>query len=208
MKAAIYARVSTSEDLDRQDPETQLVRLRDWAKALGLEVHKEYVDRASGADTKRPAIDRMLRAVRTRKVDTILIVRLDRIMRSTKGLLDLLEYLKRWGVGLRCLDQPIDTDSPEGDLILTIIAAVAQYERELVRARVRDGMARAKKYGTRSGKPIGRPRNRFPKKLLMEAQGRLDVGEPFAAVARSLGVPRTSLRRALTVLKGGTKTRD
>jgi site-specific DNA recombinase len=100
MRVGLYARVSTSED--RQDPENQLRRLREFASARGFEVIEEYVDQASGADPNRPALTAMMEAARKGRVGAVAIVRLDRIMRSTINLLRVLEDMESWGVHLIC----------------------------------------------------------------------------------------------------------
>jgi len=152
MKVALYARVSTSDE--SQDPETQLRRLRERAAFAGWEVIGEYVDHKSGKDARRPELQRLLKDCRERKIDLILIIRLDRMMRSVKNLLSVLEDLERWNVALECVDQPIETHSAMGRMMITILGAVAEFERELISERVKDGMARAKA----EGKHVGRPR--------------------------------------------------
>ena len=191
MKVALYARVSTSED--RQDPENQLRRLREFASARGFEVVKEYVDRASGADPNRPALTAMMEAARKGQIGAIAIVRLDRIMRSNINLQRILEDLESWNVRLICLDQPIDTSSPIGRLLVTVTGAVATFERELISERVRDGMARAKAEGVH----VGRPR-----RTIDQAQVRLlfDEGCSKTEVARLLGIPRSTLVSRLSKL--------
>lgn len=164
MRAALYARVSTI-DKD-QDPEVQLRRLRDYASSRGLEVLPQhvYVDHRSGRTTDRPGLQRMLKDARRREFDLILIVRLDRIMRSTRNLLNMLEELGNAGVGLYCLDQSIDTSSAAGKLLTTVLGAIAQFEAEVGSDRVRDGLARAKA----SGKTLGRPRGSKDKRKRRE----------------------------------------
>jgi len=152
MKVALYARVSTSDE--SQDPETQLRRLRERAKLAGWEVVGEYIDHKSGKDAHRPELQRLLKDCRERKINLILIIRLDRMMRSVKNLLSVLEDLERWNVALECVDQPIETRSAMGRMMITILGAVAEFERELISERVKDGMARAKA----EGKHVGRPR--------------------------------------------------
>jgi DNA invertase Pin-like site-specific DNA recombinase len=193
VKVALYARVSTSED--RQDPENQLRRLREFASARGFEVVEEYVDRASGVDPNRPALTEMMEAARKGTVGAVAIVRLDRIMRSTINLLRVLEEMEAWGVHLICLDQPIDTSTPSGRLLTTIIGAVATFERELISERVRDGMARAKA----NGKHVGRPLCRID---MDQALRLLEEGLSKTEVARTVGVPRSTLLTRLSkVLK-------
>jgi putative DNA-invertase from lambdoid prophage Rac len=163
MKVALYARVSTPKtdkkvtnegDRMRQDPETQLIKLRAFAAARGYEVSKEYVDRISGKDANRRALKSMMEAAFRHEFDAILIVRLDRIMRSLANFALINEQLSAAGVGLICTDQLIDTTTPAGRLQQNILAAFAEYEREAIRERVLDGIARARS----EGKKLGRPR--------------------------------------------------
>ena len=163
MKVALYARVSTplnskkklrEGDRARQDPETQLVKLREFAAARGYEVHQVYVDRMSGKDSNRPALDAMMEDAYHRRFEVILIVRLDRIMRSIANFVTLNQMLQAYGVGLICTEQLIDTTTPAGRLQQNLLVAFAEYERDIIRERVLDGMARARA----EGKQFGRPR--------------------------------------------------
>lgn len=163
LKVALYARVSTGVnekkhladgDRSKQDPETQLLRLRAYANAMGWTVYDEYVDRASGADTRRPQLLRMMEDARTRKIDIIVTTRLDRIMRSLSNLLNIMEDLDRWKVGFVCTEQSIETQTATGRLLIQLLGAVAEFERELIADRVSEGVARAKA----QGKHLGRPR--------------------------------------------------
>lgn len=149
MKVALYARVST---IDKgQDPETQLQKLRSFAESKGYLVVGEWYDKASGADPNRPQLVEMLQKSRT--YDAIIITKLDRMMRSTKNLLNMLEDFDKKGVALICVDQPIETGTAMGRLLIQILSAVAEFERELTRDRVKDGLARARKEGKRLGRP-------------------------------------------------------
>lgn len=204
-KCALYARVSTIDK--NQDPEVQLIRLRNFAEARGFEVHDEYVDFTSGADPNRPELTRMLQDARKRTIHAILIVRLDRMMRSTINLLEVVKDLELWNVNLVVLDQPVETGTAIGRLLITVLGAVAEFERELLRERTIDGMAKAKAHGTRSGRPIGRPPAIIPPDVVQEALRLLDAGKGLRMVSSTLGVPRSSLRRAVeearAVQKGG-----
>jgi len=155
MRVALYARVSTS-DKD-QNPETQLLPLREFAAAQGWTVAGEYVDHASATDLRgRTAWRQLLDRAAKRKVDLILVWKLDRAFRSVAHTANVTEDLRRWGVGLRSYSEPwLDTSgtSPVGDLMLNILASFAQFERALIAERVRAGMARAKRQGRRLGRP-------------------------------------------------------
>jgi DNA invertase Pin-like site-specific DNA recombinase len=150
-RVALYARVST-HDKD-QDPDNQLVKLRSFAESRGWAVYGEYVDMKSGADASRPDLDRMLKAARGHAFNAIIIVRLDRIGRSVRNLLNLIDDLKRFNVELICTDQEIDTSSPAGKLLFTLLGAISEFELELIRDRTKDGLARARSQGKRLGRP-------------------------------------------------------
>jgi DNA invertase Pin-like site-specific DNA recombinase len=154
-RAAFYARVSTT-DKD-QDPDTQLLLLREFAQAQDWTVQGEYVDRASATDLKnRTAWRQLLDLAAKRRIDTILVWKLDRAFRSVAHMAQVTEQLRRWKVGLRSYSEPwLDTSgtSPVGDLMLNILASFAQFERSLIAERVRASMARARKAGVHVGRP-------------------------------------------------------
>ena len=156
MKAALYARVSTSDK--EQNPENQLIRLREYAQRQGWDFEELPGEFASAATLDRPIFEQLLDRCRRREFDAIVIVRLDRMMRNLQTQLQIMEELETRGVRLVCLDQPIDTGSAAGRFQLQMLAAVAEFERGTMVERILDGIARAKRQGTRSGKPIGRPR--------------------------------------------------
>ena len=151
MRIALYARVSRF-DKD-QNPENQLIKLRSFAERHQWAVYREYVDYASGAKPSRPQFDEMLSDARARQFDAILIVRIDRLARSTRHLLNILEELQHFGADLICTDQEIDTKSPAGKLLFTILGAVSELELDLIRERTKDGLARARAQGKRIGRP-------------------------------------------------------
>lgn len=119
----------------------------------GYEIAGQYVDIASGADQRRPALDDLLKDAKAGRFDKILCTKIDRLARSITNLLYIMESLDRWGVGVEFLDQPIDTGTASGRMMLTVLGALAEFERELIRDRTRDGLARA----AAQGHPPGRP---------------------------------------------------
>src|ERR671922_2462961 len=146
-RVAIYARVST---IDKgQDPETQLLVLRDYAARRGLVPAGEYVDYASGRRDDRPQYQALLAAARQRRIDVVLVWRYDRFARSTQALVHALNEFHRLGVDFISYQENIDTTTPQGELIFTVMASLAQFERALISERVKAGMARAKAQGKR-----------------------------------------------------------
>lgn len=162
MKVALYARVST----DKQETDNQMIRLNEWAGNMKWEVFDRYVDIASGKNAKRPELTRMLQDAKKHRFDTIIAVKLDRIGRSVIDVRNIVENLLNWDVGLKMLDQDIDTKSSSGRFTLTILSAVAEFERELIVERVNDGLARAVK----EGKTLGRPKNTLSKYQIEKAK--------------------------------------
>jgi DNA invertase Pin-like site-specific DNA recombinase len=148
-RAAVYVRVS----LDSQDTAMQETELKHSAERRGWET-KVYRDHAqSGAKEKRPGLDALMADVRRGKVDVVMVWALDRLARSVKHLLELAEEFNALGVHLVALKQSIDTSSPAGMLTYVVLSAVAAFERDMLRERVRAGLAQAR----RSGKQLGRP---------------------------------------------------
>jgi DNA invertase Pin-like site-specific DNA recombinase len=151
MKAAIYARVST----DDQDPENQVSQLKDYANRMGYDIHDVYVDKGeSGLKDNRPAFNEMLKAMRLRMFDLVLVWKLDRIGRSLQHLLQILQEMQNKNIGFCCLTQNIDTTTAAGKLMFHIIGAFAEFESSLISERTKAGMLRAKL----AGKHVGRPR--------------------------------------------------
>ena len=196
LRVALYARVST-RDKD-QDPQLQLVPLREYVAARGWQA-VEYVDTAAAGDlAHRTAWARLLADVAQRRVDLVMVWKLDRAFRSTLDALDALRRLEHAGVGFASLTQPeLDTTSATGRLVFTILAAVAEMERELIRDRVREGMRHAARQGKRIGRPpaAGRPGfvRRWPAVRAELASGRLSRRQ----AARQLGIGTATLARLL-----------
>jgi DNA invertase Pin-like site-specific DNA recombinase len=152
MKLAIYARVSTN----MQSPELQLADLRAYAVARGFAVYREYVDLGvSGSKSSRPELDAMMNDAKKRKFDMVLVWRFDRFARSTRHLITALEDFRSLGIAFVSYQENLDTSSPMGNAIFTIIAAVAQLERDMIRERVTAGVRRAiQKRGTWGRKAV------------------------------------------------------
>ncbi|MEE8550354.1 MAG: recombinase family protein [Gemmatimonadota bacterium] len=198
MRVALYARCSTAD----QSVDLQLDGLRDYAKVRGFEVVEEYLDEAqSGATARRPGLDQLLDDAHRRRFDAVVVWKLDRLGRSLHHLLTVAGEFEALGVDLIVLDDGIDTTTPAGKLFFQIRGAFAEYERALIRERTIAGVAAAK----RRGKRLGRPRVHVP---LSRAQTLLAEGLSMAAVARELGIARSSLHRALSknVSDGATVT--
>jgi DNA invertase Pin-like site-specific DNA recombinase len=199
-RVAIYARVST-RDRD-QDPALQLHPMREYTVARGWEA-TEYVDHASAADMAgRADWARLLVDVRLRRVDLVMVWKLDRAFRSSLHCLRTLETWEHAGVGFRTLTQDIDTTTSTGRLLLTILAAVAEFERALIAERVREGMANARRKGARIGRPRADERPHVARHLA-EVAAAIDAHQMSKrAAAKRLRVGIGTLERLLTALKG------
>ena len=184
MRAALYARVSTAD----QTCENQMLELRGYVAARGW-TGTEFIDSGiSGAKDKRPALDQLLIAVRRRKVDVVVVWSLDRLGRSLRHLIALLDEFQGTGVGFISLREGLDCTTPAGRLQWQIIGAISEFERARIQERVKAGLARAKAQGTR----LGRPRRRIDAERLATV-----AGLPAREAARRLGVPRSTVQRWL-----------
>ena len=149
---AIYARVSRGQG---QDPEMQLQELREFCQRRGWAAAKEYVDAGvCGAREHRPQLDRLMADCRRRRLDAVIVYRYDRFARSLRQLVNALEEFRSLGIEFISLHEGVDTSTPNGRLVFGIFASIAEFERELIRDRVRSGIAAARS----KGKKLGRPR--------------------------------------------------
>jgi DNA invertase Pin-like site-specific DNA recombinase len=181
-RAALYFRVSTAD----QTPDAQIRELRIYAEQRDFDVVEEFVDTASGATRSRPELDRMIAVVRKRKVDVVLVWAFDRFARSTSHLATTLEEFQALGVDFVSYNQQIDTTTPAGKLTFHVLAAIAEFEREMIRERVRSGMAVAKQRGTKSGNPIGRPKQTASQ--VSDMRRLRKQGVSYRQIAKKLGV--------------------
>ena len=182
MRAAIYARVSTFD----QEPENQLAELRRYAAARGWDA-KEFVDHGvSGAKERRPALDAMVADATRRRVDAVVVWRLDRLGRNLKHLITLIDELQAMGIAFVSLGEGIDATTPAGKLQLHILAAIAEFERARIQERVMAGLARAKA----QGKKLGR-RPHVISAVRLESAAHLSLRK----AADALGVSHTVVQR-------------
>jgi DNA invertase Pin-like site-specific DNA recombinase len=151
-RAAIYGRVST----DGQTTDNQIVALREVAARRGWDIAEVYLDNgisgAKGRD-QRPGFDRMLKDASQRKFDVVMAWAIDRMGRSLRDLIEVIEHLEATGVDLYLDQQNIDTTTPAGKLLFQVTGAFAEFERSMIRQRVNAGLARAKAQGKRLGRP-------------------------------------------------------
>jgi len=186
-RVALYARVST---LAGQDPEMQLRELREYCERRGLQIVEEFVDKGvSGSKEGKPALDRLLTMCRKRFVDAVVVYRYDRFARSLRQLVNALEEFRSLGIDFISLHEGVDTSTPNGRLIFGIFASIAEFERELIRDRVRSGIASARA----KGKRLGRPRRDVDAAKITLLRGQ---GLSWAAIAVELAIGEGTVRRA------------
>ncbi len=194
-RVALYARVSTTD----QSTDSQLLDLRRYVADRGWRTFKEYADNGiSGTKDNRPALNELMDDAKKRRFDVLLVWRFDRFARSTKHLILALEEFKNLGIDFVSYQENIDTSSPLGSAIFTIISAVAQLERDIIVERVKAGLRRAKAQGKR----LGRPRASID----LEKLHRLHCeGLSHRQIAVELGISHASVGRMLRNTNG-TKT--
>jgi DNA invertase Pin-like site-specific DNA recombinase len=187
MRAALYARVSTH---DQQTLGLQAEAMTAYVKGRGWEAVRQVKDVGSGAK-ERPAREGLLKAARRREVDVVVVWRLDRWGRSLPDLVVTLRELTELGVGFVSLTEALDLTTPTGRAMAGMLAVFAVFERDVLRERVRAGIAQAR----REGRPHGRPRSAS---LKAEDVRRLRADRvSHSEIARRLGIGRTSARRFL-----------
>lgn len=189
MRAALYTRVSTH---DQQTLPLQQEALRDYAARRGWDVVWEVSEIVSGAaGVKRPGRDELLQAAKRREVDAVLVWRLDRWGRSVADLVNSLAELEAVGVAFVSVTEALDLTTPAGRAMAAMVAVFAQFEREILRERVKAGIAQAKA----RGKPMGRPKTAATQGEPVRALQAQGLSQ--AEIARRLGIGRTSVRRLL-----------
>lgn len=185
MRIAIYTRISTTgQSTDRQSRE-----LRSYAHARGWKIMREVQEVASGASRKRPLREDVLQLARTRAIDAVLVQALDRWGRSVQDLVLTMAELETLGVAF-VVPGHIDMTTPTGRMLAHFLGAVAEFERELIRERVRSGLAHAKSKGKRLGRPRATPIR------VEEGLALLDRGSTYKEASRQSGVSVSTLLRA------------
>lgn len=193
IRAAIYARVSTTD----QNNEIQVAELTEYVTRRGWALAGTYQDQMSGAKARRPGLDKLLNDARLRKFDAVLVWKLDRFGRSLMNCVQGIQELAALDIRFIAVSQGIDTDqaNPTSRLLLHILAAVSEFERELIRERVRAGVHNAKK----NGKQLGRP------KVIFDRQKAIDMrraGMSLPKIAEALGVGYGTVVRVVGIGKG------
>ena len=183
-KVALYARVSTT----KQDETLQLPRLRKLAEIRGFEIYKEYQDEASGKDQYRPAWQNLMADAKEGKFSAIMVVKLDRVMRSVVNLNTVLGQLQVYKVRLITEDMgEINPDNPNGKLLMQFLAAIAEWERETISTRTKDALQEKKAAGVRLGR---KPRDDLPLREI--AQDRID-GLSWDSISKKRGIAKGTL---------------
>ena len=191
-RAALYMRVSTKGH--GQTTETQAVALREYASHRGCEIVEEYPDTGiSGSKDSRPALDRLMKDARARKFDVVIVARFDRFARSVSHLLRALEEFNHLSIDFVSLSESIDTSTPVGRMIFTVLGAVAELERNLIKERVQMGITRARK----QGKALGRPRIKVD---ALQVAGLRSRGLSWNQIADELKIGRGTAERAFRTL--------
>jgi DNA invertase Pin-like site-specific DNA recombinase len=189
LRAGLYARVSTQ---DQQTIPMQTRALREYATRRGWTIARQVKEIGSGA-SQRERREQLLEAARRREIDVVLVWRLDRWGRSVTDLLATLQELEHLGVGFVSLTEALDLTTPAGRAMAALLAVFAEFEREILRERVRAGLAHARQNGKRLGRPPTATLQSDPVRKLYRA------GVSKAEIARRLHIGRTSVRRILAV---------
>jgi putative DNA-invertase from lambdoid prophage Rac len=188
IRAVTYSRVSTSDK--RQNSEGQATQLRRYCSARGWDVAEEVVDHGfSGGTDRRPRLKRLMALVRARKVDAVVVVKMDRLFRSLRHLISVLDELQSLSVLFVSVGDQIDMSTASGRLMVQIVGAFGEFERSLIRERTLAGMA----YARSKGKTLGRPKVRNDAAILaLRARGM-----SFGQIQKELGVSKGAVCRAV-----------
>jgi DNA invertase Pin-like site-specific DNA recombinase len=188
-RVALYARVSTTDK--GQDPNLQLRELRDYARRRGWKIAAEYVDLGiSGAKESRPRLNELMEAAHRGKFEIVCVWKFDRFARSVSHLLKALEKFRSIGIEFCSYSEQLDTSTPAGKMVFTVLGAVAELERSLIVERVKAGLRNAKA----KGKQLGRPRRTVDAEIIRRHRA---AGLSWAKVAKATGISRTVCQRVV-----------
>jgi DNA invertase Pin-like site-specific DNA recombinase len=185
-RVALYVRVSTKD----QSVDMQLNDLERYSKERGFNVFKVYQDNISGTKDTRPGLDRLMNDARKRKFDVVLVWRFDRFARSTKHLVNALYEFRNLGIDFISYQENIDTSSPLGEAIFTIISAMSKLERDIIAERVKGGLRKAKA----NGKKLGRPKSDVDVDKVIDYKRQ---GKSIREIAKEMGIHRSKVERTL-----------
>ena len=197
MQIALYARVSTSNG--QQDPQMQLRELRQYAERRGWQVAGEYADVGiSGVKEKRPELDRLMADAHRRRFDVVVCWKFDRFARSVSHLLRALETFSSLGIAFVSLSEQIDTTTPAGKLVFTVLGAVAELERSLIVERVKAGLRHARSKGIKLGRrAVDRARDKDAKKI----KSLRAAGMSYAEIGRQVKRSTDTVARILKAME-------
>jgi DNA invertase Pin-like site-specific DNA recombinase len=211
-RACLYLRVSTTTKSRRgeviafeQDLAVQERPLRELIAQRGWALYRVYSDRLSGAKEARPGLNALMTDARRGVFDVVVVWRFDRFARSVKQLVLALEEFRSLGIDFISHQEALDTSTPMGRAMFTIIGAMAELERDVIRERTAAGLEYARQHGTKSGKPIGRPRAVFRHDQVLQLHGE---GLSGREIARRLGVGEGTVRRVLNASVRPTEVRQ
>ena len=187
-RVAIYARVSTSD----QSCERQLAEIENYISRNDFDVVGIFKETASGTKNDRIERKKIIELARQRKLDLVLVSELSRWGRSTPDLRNTIEHLAENNVALRALNGPdLDISTAQGKLMLNLLAAISEFERDLLRERIKSGVAHARVKGTKSGRAVGRPTFDRPERV----ERLLAEGQSIRSVAHELGISKTTVMK-------------
>jgi DNA invertase Pin-like site-specific DNA recombinase len=193
MRAGIYTRVST----ESQSVDMQLSDLRAFVKQRGLEVYREYCDiGVSGSKDSRPQLDMLMDDARKKKIGTVVVWKFDRFARSTRHLINALHEFNHLGVHFISYMESIDTSSPAGKVLFTMISAMAEFERDLIRERVKAGLNNARNKGIKLGRP-----SILTEEMREEIQVLRGKGKSMRVIAKKLNVSPALVHKTLSILE-------
>ncbi len=188
-RIAIYARVSTKD----QSVDMQLNDLERYSKEKGFNVFKVYRDSISGTKDARPGLNQLMNYARKRRFDVVLVWRFDRFARSTKHLVNALYEFRSLGIDFISYQENIDTSSPLGEAVFTIISAMAKLESDIIKERVRGGLRRARANGVK----LGRPKSTVDTEKILEYRKQ---GKSVREIAKEMGLHRSKVARTLKTM--------